>query len=105
MRRRFVSLVIAIAFSVLCYAYLYQICYPSHFVNWPNNFTPWLSSMHFSLTNSIKGSGTLVPVTDIGLFVMTSQFISTYIFLAMMISRSIPQFTQKKEVDKHGLSK
>lgn len=95
-RRRFVNLILAIGYSVVCYAYLYQVCYPSHFINWPSNFSPWLYSLHFSLTTAIKGSGNLAPVTNTALLIMTSQFVSTFIFLSIMLSRSVPQFTQKE---------
>lgn len=95
MRRRFISLILALAFSIVCYAYLYETYYQKHFINWPEIFSPWLSAIHFSLTNSIKGSGSLTPITNTALFLMTSQFVSSFVFLSMMLSRSIPQFSKK----------
>ncbi|WP_018703820.1 hypothetical protein [Anaeromusa acidaminophila] len=96
MRRRFINLLLAIAFSVFSYAYLYQVCYSNHFEGWPENYSFWLTSLFFSLTNSVKGSGLLVPITEQGLLIMASQFATTYMFLAIMISRSVPQFDKKK---------
>lgn len=90
-RRRFVNLVFAISYSMALYAYLYHRVLATDFT-WPTTTPPWISAIIFSVGNSLTGfSGDLKPVTTIAQLVTSSQLLMTFIFVAMLLSNSVPR--------------
>lgn len=91
-RRRFLNLLLAIAFSDIAFAYLYRFPY-MHELNWttaPNS----LHAIWFSVSNSLAANYSVVsPVTGLGNNAAMVQLLITFVFVAIIISRSIPQKT------------
>ncbi|SDF84678.1 hypothetical protein [Sporomusa acidovorans] len=97
MKRRFVNLILAIAYSVFCFGYLYEECFPTHYDGWPEKYNKFLTALYYSMSNAIKGAGVLTPNDNTGLIISVTQFVTTYIFLTMMVSKAVPQYTEKKK--------
>ena len=90
-RRRFVNLVFAIAYSMVFYGYVYHRVLYSHFI-WPQEIAPWVSSIVFSIGNALTGySGDLKPNTSLAHLVVSSQLVMTFIFVALLLSNSVPR--------------
>lgn len=86
-RRRFVNLILAVAFSDFCFAYLYRFPYSVDFSNHDTGNFIW-----FSVSNSLAANYSVVqPQTDIGNSVAMIQLILTFVFVTIIVSRSIPQ--------------
>lgn len=91
LRRRFINLLLAISFSNLSFAYLYSTCYAKEFT-WGKAGINNVHAIWYSLTNSISGNySEVTPVTDIGFAISMSQLIISFVFITIVISRSIPQ--------------
>ena len=90
-RRRFLNLGLAAAYSVLCFAYFYAVVVPEQFV-WPEGISKTGSAILFSIGNSLTGfSGDLRPVGSTANFLVSLQLISTFVFIAILLSNSIPR--------------
>ena len=86
-RRRFVNLLLAVAFSDFCFAYLYRFPFSTDFSNTATGNSIW-----FSVSNSLAANYSIIqPTTDFGNSVAMTQLIMTFIFVTIIISRSIPQ--------------
>jgi hypothetical protein len=86
-RRRFVNLILAVAFSDFCFAYLYRQPYSLEFSNTETGNNFW-----FSVSNSLAANyDTIKPISELGNSVAMIQLIFTFIFVTIIISRSIPQ--------------
>lgn len=94
-RRRFISLLLAIAYSEVCYTYLYLV--PLHHgFSWPNETSNLVASFVFSAGNSLTGfSGNLKPIATSAHLAATSQLIMSVIFIAIVLSQSIPKIESK----------
>lgn len=94
-RRRFISLLLAIAYSEICYTYLYLAPLHQGF-SWPNEMPNLVSSFVFSVGNSLTGlSGDLKPITTSAHLAVTSQLIMSVVFIAIVLSQSIPKTESK----------
>ena len=90
-RRRFVTLMLAVGYSDLCFAYLYKVPFKANF-EWSSNLTTFTKSTWFSISNSLAANYDAVkPITDFGYNVSMTQLILTFIFLTIILSKSIPQ--------------
>lgn len=90
-RRRFVNLIQAVAFSMVTYAYLYHRVLDAGFT-WPPKTVPWLAALIFSIGNSLTGfAGDLKPESSIAQAVTVSQLLMTFVFVAMLLSNSVPR--------------
>jgi hypothetical protein len=90
-RRRFVHLILAITFSVYCFAYLYQLPYSSE-IDWGTKYPASMYSIMFSFSNSVAANySDIKPLTDIGNIIASIQLLITFIFATIILSRSIPQ--------------
>lgn len=95
-RRRFLNLILAIGFSNFCFAYLYKLPYHLDF-NWSNNIITFQKAIWFSLSNSIGGNYNAVkPINDFSNSVSMIQLIITFIFITIIVGKSIPQTNSKK---------
>lgn len=89
-RRRFMLLMLSIAYSNFCFAYLYVLPYNSMFT-WTNG-SSIIKAIWFSFSNSLAANYSIVsPLTDLGNSISMIQLILTFIFVTIIISRSIPQ--------------
>lgn len=90
-RRRFINLVLALAFSHYCFAYLYQIPY-SLDIDWGTKHPASMYSIMFSFSNSLAANySDIKPKTDVGNLISNIQLLLTFIFATIILSRSIPQ--------------
>lgn len=89
-RRRFLNLLIALTYSDIAFAYLFRFPYVHEF-NW-GAATTSLHAIWYSISNSFAANYSVVnPATDLGNTVAMVQLLITFIFVAIIISRSIPQ--------------
>lgn len=90
-RSRFINLLLALAFSTFCFGYLYQIVYPGDF-NWNEQLPNFLYAIQYSFSNSLAANYEQVkPISDSANIVSTIQLLLTFIFVAIILSKSIPE--------------
>lgn len=89
-KRRFISLLQAIMFSDIAYAYLYDVYYHNCY-SWPENIYKYVSAIQLSLSNSIGGSCDVLPLNNIGSILLSTQLIISFLLIAVILSSSIPQ--------------
>jgi len=91
LRRRFINLLLAITFSNISFAYLYYTYYSNGF-NWDNSGITRLHSIWYSISNSVAANyNGISPSTDLANSVSMIQLLITFLFVTIIISRSIPQ--------------
>jgi hypothetical protein len=91
-RKRFVNLFIAVFYSDLCFAYLYEIPYVANFT-WGKSAS-LLHAFWFSVSNSIAANyNVVVPITDLGNSVAMIQLLITFAFITIILSRINSQTT------------
>lgn len=89
-RRRFLNLLLALAYSDISFAYLFRFPYMQEFT-WVSGPTS-LHAIWFSISNSLAANYIAVsPLTGLGNSVAMMQLLITFVFVAIIISRSIPQ--------------
>ena len=96
-RRRFLNVLLAIAFSHLAFAYLYYAQYYCHFqvdstnkelVNITSSFGNWL---WYSVSNSIAANfNAIQPKTPFGHQLSMIQLVMSFIFITIILSKSLP---------------
>lgn len=87
LRRRFLNLLLALAFSDFSFAYLFRFPYKLNFIDQGSGNFLW-----YSISNSLAANYSVVqPSSTCGNSVSMIQLIFTFIFVAIIISRSIPQ--------------
>lgn len=91
--RRFVNLILAYSFSNYCYGYLYAVPFYND-MTW--GLLPVIDKDHnallFSIANSLTSSVAGVATnTTIGNFISVSQVSLSFIFISIILSKSIPQ--------------
>jgi len=102
MRRRFVSLVLAISFSNVAFAYLYSKIFSENFAWKTGSALVDLSSLSYSFSQSLFiGSENVYPVTLLGEFLTVLQLIISFIFVVVILSASLPIQAEMK--DKNGI--
>lgn len=94
--RRFVTLVLAIAFNILCYVYLYWNGL-SRFIHWQNNAPFTLSRVfQYSISNTFLLPSSMSVVNSFGLYLQTSQQVISFVFLVIILSQSIPHLNKEE---------
>lgn len=90
-RRRFLNLMLAVSFSILCFAYLYQLPYSKNF-QWPFNIPCSQYAILFSFSNSLAGNYEgVTPLNDFGNLISNIELFISFTFVTLILSRSIPQ--------------
>lgn len=91
-RRRFVNLILAFSYSNVCFGYLYSVPFAKH-MDWGGNVSR-LHGLLFSMSNSVAANyNTVNPATDFGNYVAMVQLVVTFLFVSIILSRSVPQPT------------
>lgn len=88
LRRRFLSLVLAIAYNIATYSYLYGVVYIHHFSVSPGFDTSLASVIHSISTTFTGSSDFLKPVDNIGIIIQISQTLISFLFLSIILSKS-----------------
>jgi len=90
-RRRFITLILSIAFSNLSFAYLIRYPYKSDF-HWSDDTPLNIKAMWFSFANSLTANYEYVkPITRNGVEITITQLLISFIFLTIILGKSIPQ--------------
>ncbi|WBX76235.1 hypothetical protein PG911_16655 [Tenacibaculum ovolyticum] len=101
-KRRFLNLGLSIAFNVFSFAYLFAQPFFSNF-KWLNEYSTLKDSVLFSTANSLTTSYTYVTATtETGHTLIIIETITSFIFLTIILSNSIPQMNTEKE-DNNGI--
>lgn len=85
-RRRFITLIISFFFNTYAFSYLYMVYSEVKF---------W-EALKFSVANSFAISNFLTPLSLLGNFWVTIQSITTFLYIAILLSQSIPRANQSK---------
>lgn len=90
-RGRFMNLLFAIAFCMFAFAYMYHVIYPNEFI-WADDIVTGPRALIFSITYSFTSSYEFVkPATDCGYKIAVTELVIMFIFLTIVISKSIPE--------------
>lgn len=96
-RRRFISLIVAIFFNVVSFGYLYSTSFAQDF-SWGNISNLPLNSLLFSISQSFfLGSSDVSPLTESGEVLTTVQSLITFIFIVIILAKSVPQGAEQKK--------
>ncbi|MHA1280317.1 MAG: hypothetical protein ACTSQ8_24350 [Candidatus Helarchaeota archaeon] len=99
-KRRFTTLIQAILFSLLGFAYLYYVPYSSEFT-WSSEQPAFIYSLWFSISNSLTASYKQVkPITDVGNTIAMIQLSMMFVFFTIIMGCTVPQITTS--IDKKG---
>jgi hypothetical protein len=94
-RNRFKNLLQAFSFSIFSFAFLFQIPFSHHF-NWPNNISSFSKSILFSTANSLTaGFEGITPIDTVGNLLTILEIVISFIFVAIILTKSIPQTKSK----------
>jgi hypothetical protein len=90
-RRRFLNLILAISYSNLCFAYLYKLPYKPNY-KWSDQVATDIKALWFSISNSLAANyDSVKPMTAFGDGISMIQLLITFVFVTIIISKSIPQ--------------
>ena len=94
LNRKFLNYLSAIAFYLLCYAYLYQMHF-SEIIKWPDNLIDSTNAIYLSIANAFTLTyGGFMPLTQEARVVFMSELINTFLFFTIIVSNSIPNHTE-----------
>ena len=92
LRRRFIHLFQAVFFSHFAFASLYYRDYAFD-LEWPKKGVNFLGSLWLSISNSVGGNYDVVKFkTDNAYSVMMIQYIITFLFVGIIVSKAIPNY-------------
>jgi len=95
-KRRFQNLMLALAYSVCSFGYLIQVPYSSDF-NWGGKPIIFSHALSFSFSNSLAANYVVVqPLTEDGNLICNLELLITFVFVTLIVSRSIPQTNSNK---------
>jgi len=90
-RRRFITLMLSIGFSNLCFAYLFRVPYLNDF-EWSDKIPLNTKAIWFSFANSLTANYEFVkPITQDGASITVTQLIISFVFITLILGKSIPQ--------------
>lgn len=90
-RRRFITLMLSIGFSNFCFAYLFRFPYLSDF-EWSDKIPLNTKALWFSFANSLTANYEFVtPITQNGASITITQLILSFVFITLILGKSIPQ--------------
>jgi hypothetical protein len=95
LKRRYLNLLLAIGFNILCFAYLFAVPFASNFT-WEKGYPNLPDALFFSTANLLITDYKLVNEPSyIGSQLALIEMITTFIFLTIILSNSIPQHKEK----------
>lgn len=87
-KRRLVNLLLAVGYSNTCFAYLYNVCLYNG-IKWSNEINHVIQSLQLSWGNALAGSfGSSTPQSDLAVLCLTSQQVLTFVFVAIILSKT-----------------
>lgn len=95
-KRRFLNAMLAIAYYIFCFAYLYSTTSEIHFTQIAHTY--WYDYLYYSICVALTCSlGDAIPTGEETRFICSAELINTFIFLTIIISNSIPSPIQNGE--------
>ena len=96
LNRKFLNYLLAIAFYLTCYAYLYQIHFQD-MITWPDNIIDSTNAIYLSIANAFTLTyGGFTPLTQDVRVLFMSELINTFLFFTIIVSNSIPNHTKEE---------
>ena len=85
------NLILSIGFNVVSFAYFFAQPFSKNF-QWKNGFSTLQDSLFFSLANSFTTNyDSVKSITEIGHKITLMETVSSFVFLTIILSNSIPQ--------------
>lgn len=95
LKRRFINLIGAFVFSILCFAYLYRFPFSTNF-EFMVPFHLTINSLIFSVANSFFVDSNFIETKSLmGEVLVSMQYVSSFIFLSIILSRSLSEDIKK----------
>lgn len=88
-RRRFINLILAVGFNILCYTYLFYKGL-EYWISWVQPGVGLAKILQYSVSNTFLFSSCLTVNTTFGYYLQTSQQLISFVFLAIILGQSIP---------------
>lgn len=92
-KRRFISTLQSIFYSVLAYTYLYSVPFINNF-KWDLNISNFINSFHFSVSNTLLGASNVYPINNLGFLLIISQYFITFLFVTIILSMCFPLYKE-----------
>jgi hypothetical protein len=93
-KRRFLKLMLSIAFNVVAFAYLIAQPFSNNF-KWKNGYSELNDALFFSISNSLTTSYQNVSIiTELGHSLSLIETVTSFIFLTIILANSIPQMKE-----------
>ena len=97
LRRRYLNLLLAIAFNLLCFTYLIAEPFSSNYY-WEIGYPTFWDSVFYSTSNLLITDYQPVSIlSKSGSQLSLIETLTTFIFLSFILSNSIPQLKQKEQ--------
>lgn len=99
LRRRFINLMIALAYNAVCYAYLYNIPFHQDYIL-TASVGPTMASAMLSVAQSLLVDfPPFAATTPTGHVVAMSQTFTVFLFITIILSASVPHFNSKNKTN------
>lgn len=87
-RRKFITLMVAVGYNIISYAYLYNIALSENFIinESLDRFT--CSIIHSLSATFTGGSDYITPANNLGLYIQVSQILVAFIFIGIILSKA-----------------
>lgn len=97
LNRKFLNYLLAIAFYLCCYAYLYQFHY-SQIIKWPENEIDFLNAIYLSVANAFTLTYPgFEPLTQQARTLFMTELINTFLFFTIIMANSVPNHINTRE--------
>ncbi|WP_336919138.1 hypothetical protein [Vibrio cholerae] len=98
LNRKFLNAMLAIAYYLACYAYLYNVHFHEQ-IEWPNNLVDYTNAIYLSVANAFTLTyGGFSPLSQEVRVIFMSQLINTFLYFTIIISNSIPNHAGKEQI-------
>lgn len=95
-RRRFINLFVSVLFMMLCYVYFYSIMIPKHFALENSESNNIMISFIYAIAQSfaVDYEG-MKSVSSIGATIEITQVLNMFIFISILLAKSLPKANQE----------
>ena len=94
-RRRFLNFLLAIAFYILCYAYLYEMHF-AQVIQWPDGLVDTTNAIYLSVANAFTLTyGGFMPLAQETRVLFMTELINTFFFFSIILANSVPPLNQE----------
>lgn len=97
LRSRFVTMAIALCYSIVCFGYLYAVPFSTHF-NVSEEIGHSLGGLCFSIANSmLTDFSPVTAASNTAQALVLLQKVTTFIFISIILATSLPQFSKPRK--------